>query len=262
MSLDTTPIPAERAHVPVARAKAPDITEVMPDVVPAQDLLMLVLVVIAGVMFAINVLPMWLPGLTSSVTGADPKIYWYLARGSAIAAFWLLWLSSSLGVSITNKLTQLWPGTPPAYEIHQYTSLLGLGFALFHGLILMGDHYINFSLAQVLVPFSTVDYKPLWVGIGQVAFYVWALLIVSFYVRKRIGRKAWRMTHYLGYACFLGVMMHGIFSGTDTAATPWSLYLYGFSGVSLLFLTVYRVVVARFPAVKEKPVRQTSTSVS
>ena len=94
-----------------------------------------------------------------------------MSRGSAIAAHWLLWLSVGLGVSMTNKLAEVWPGIASTFEIHQFTSLLGLGFALFHGLILMGDHYMNFSLLQVLVPFSPQSYRPGWVGIGQAAFY-------------------------------------------------------------------------------------------
>jgi len=33
--------------------------------------------------------------------------------------------------------------------MHQYASMLGLSFALFHGLILLGDYYINYSLGQL-----------------------------------------------------------------------------------------------------------------
>src|SRR5690242_296652 len=91
-----------------------DITETLAPAVPAQGLLFIVLVVLAGVLFAINLMPLWLPGLTYSAVGSAPKIFWFLARGSAIAAFWLLWLSMSMGVIITNKLAQIWPGIPPA----------------------------------------------------------------------------------------------------------------------------------------------------
>jgi predicted ferric reductase len=220
---------------------------------PLQDTLMILLVMIAGVVLVLNLLPLWLPALTHSTTGSDPKVFWFLSRGSAIAAFWLLWLSMSSGVIITNKMAQIWPGIPPSYEIHQYTSLLGLGFALFHAFILMGDHYIHYNIIQVLVPFASQNYRPTWVGVGQAAFYVWVLVNFSFYVRGRIGKKAWRLIHFASYASFLAVMVHGIWSGTDTSA-GWSYYSYWFSGGSLLFLTIYRVLLARFPA--EQPVRR------
>jgi predicted ferric reductase len=238
-----------------------DKTENMPETaVPAQDVLLFLLVVLAGVLFTVNLMPLWLPAMSQSVIGSEPKIFWFLSRGSAIAAYWLLWLSVCMGVGITNKLVQTWPGVPPAYEIHQYTSLLGLGFALFHGLILMGDHYINYNLGQVLVPFASQNYKPAWVGFGQLAFYAWAVIILSFYVRKKTGKKVWRLIHYLGFVCFMAVMVHGIFSGTDASAA-WAHYLYWLSGGSLLFLVVYRVIITRFP-VETRPARQSPTSPS
>jgi predicted ferric reductase len=227
-----------------------DLTETLPSAFSAQDLLLIVLVVLAGVLFAINLLPLWLPAMSSSALGEAPKVYWFLSRGSAIAAYWILWLAMGMGVIITNKLAQIWPGIPPAYEIHQYTSLLGMAFGLFHALILTGDRYINYSVAQVLIPFASQNYRPIWVGIGQLAFYIWVLVNISFYVRKRIGKKAWRLIHFASYASFLGVTLHGIFSGTDTPAA-WTQYLYWFSVASLLFLTIYRVLIARQP----RPVR-------
>jgi predicted ferric reductase len=110
----------------------------------------------------------------------------------------------------------------------------------------MGDHYMNFSLAQVLVPFASQNYRPTWVGFGQVAFYLWAVIVLSFYIRKKTGKKAWRLIHYVGFACFLAVMVHGIFSGTDTS-TAWSHYLYWISGGSVLFLVVYRIIITLIP---------------
>ena len=165
-----------------------------------------------------------------------------------------------MGVIITNKLAQLWPGIPPAYEIHEYASLLGLWFALFHALILTGDRYINYTVAQVLLPFASTNYRPTWVGIGQLSFYVWIVVAFSFYVRKRIGKKAWRLIHYLSYASVLGAMIHGIFSGTEPPAV-WTHYLYWFSGASLLFLTVYRILVLKMPGQHAKS-RRTADSPS
>jgi predicted ferric reductase len=225
----------------------------------AQELFLIVLVVLAGLLFALNILPLWLPGLSFSASTDQPKIFWFLSRGSAIAAFWVLWLAMAMGIIITNKMAQIWPGIPPAYEVHQYTSLFGMALALFHAFILTGDHFIHYTVAQVLVPFASMNYRPTWVGIGQMAFYVWAIVNLSFYVRKRIGKKAWHWIHFLSYASFIGAMLHGIYSGTDASA-PWTVILYWFSGASLLFLTVYRVLIARFPAENKKarvPVRTT-----
>ncbi len=208
-------------------------------------LLLMLLAVAAGAFAAGVALPALLPGWTASLLGSAPKAYWYLSRSSAFVAYALLWLSMALGLIITNKLARVWPGGPTAFDLHQYASLLGLAFALFHGLILTGDHYINYSLAQVLTPFASANYRPLGVGLGQIGFYLLGIVGLSFYVRRAMGHRLWRLIHYLSFVVFLLALAHGLMSGTDTAAL-WARNLYWASGASLVFLTIYRVLVSIF----------------
>lgn len=213
----------------------------LPPVIPFRILILLFVAVGLGTLAAALVLPGWLPGLSASLLGPAPKAYWYLARASAFVAYVLLWLSIILGLLMTNKLARIWPGGPVAFDLHQYTSLLGLAFALFHALILLGDSYIDYSLVHVLVPFAGVSYAPVWVGLGQLSFYLLAIVGLSFYARKQLGRQAWRFIHYLSFAIFLLVLIHGIGSGTDSAE-GWTRVLYSVSGGSVLFLTIYRIL--------------------
>src|SRR5919197_949237 len=162
-----------------------------------QFFLLVMLAIMIGVLTAILILPTWLPNMSNSLTGQDPKIYWYLSRATAFVSLTILWMSMALGLGLTNKMARLWPGAPAAFAIHEYVSLLGPAFALFHALVLLGDHYINFTVAKIFMPFSTIDYRPTWVGIGQVGFYVWLIVALSFYVRSSIGQKTWRVIHYL-----------------------------------------------------------------
>ncbi len=214
----------------------------MPPVMTLQSLVMLLAAISVGVFMAAVALPSWLPSLSSSLFGPEPKVYWYLSRGSAVVAFVILWLSMALGLIITNKMARLWPGGPVAFDLHQYTSILGLAFAFFHGLILIGDAYIDYSLFQVLVPFASVNYHQFWVGIGQLSFYLWVLVVLSFYVRSRIGTRTWRLVHFISYAVLVMALIHGITSGTDSE-TIWASRMYWYGGGSLLFLTIYRVLI-------------------
>lgn len=202
---------------------------------------------IIGALAAVVVLPRWLPGLSASLLGPEPKAYWYLARSSAFVAFGLLWLAMALGISITGKAARIWPGGPTAFAVHQFASLLALAFGLFHGLILLGDAFIGYSLAQVLVPFGSGTFRPVWVGLGQSALYVLAVVGLSFYARSWIGRRAWRLIHFLSFVVFLLALAHGIGSGSDTSIS-WVRAMYWFSGGSLLFLTIYRVLVGFNPS--------------
>jgi hypothetical protein len=133
-----------------------------------------------GVILAGVVAPQWLPALTTSLVGPSPKAYWYLARATGFVAYLLLWLSVVLGLLITGRLSRLWPGGPTTVDLHQFSGLLGLAFALLHGGVLLGDQYVGFTPLQLLLPFAAAGYRPLAVGLGQVAFYVGLLVALSF----------------------------------------------------------------------------------
>jgi predicted ferric reductase len=206
-----------------------------------QSFVWLVLAIGIGILTAVTVLPVWMPNLTTSLLGPDPKAYWYLSRGSAFVALSLLWLSMVLGLLMTNKMARLWPGVPISFALHEFISLLGLGFALFHALILLGDRYIGYTLAQVVIPFAS-SYEPLWVGFGQLGLYAMLIVTLSFYVRSRIGQKVWRSLHYISFLTYLIALLHGITAGSDTSL-PWAQFYYWASGGTLLFLAIYRLIV-------------------
>lgn len=205
-----------------------------------QSFLFVLLAMGMGAFAAVLILPNWLPNISKSIFGTDVKAYWYISRGSGFVGLSLIWLSMVLGLLVTNKLAKFWPGVPASFAIHEYVSLLGLAFIILHGVILMGDQYINFSLFSIFVPFAS-SYEPFWVGVGQLGFYGFLVLSLSFYVRKQIGQRAWRSLHYISFLTYVFALLHGITSGTDTAL-PWVQNYYWFSAISLLFLIVYRIL--------------------
>ena len=226
--------------------------------ISASQVVMLLLAAVGGAFVAAFALPAWLPGLSASLLGTEPKAYWFLARSTAFVAFGLLWLAMALGLLMTNKLARLWPGGPVAFDLHQHASILGLAFGLFHALILMGDRYSNYTLGQILIPFTSTGFQPFWVGLGQVSLYLMGIVGLSFYFRPLIGRQGWRLIHFLSFVIFGLVLSHGIQSGSD-GGTVWAQGLYWFSGGSLLFLTIYRVLVSLMkPAPTARPAAVTS----
>lgn len=210
-------------------------------VIPLGTALLIFFAVAVGTIMALFVLESWLPGLSLSLLGPQPKAYWDLARSSGIVAYLLMWLSVAFGLIITNRMARVWPGGPTAFDLHQFTSLLGLAFALFHGLILLGDQFINYSPLQILIPFASVNYQPFWVGLGQIAFYLLIPITFSFYLRRQIGSGVWRAIHYGSFIAFSMVTVHGLLAGSDT--TNWMMLgLYAMTGASVFFLTMFRML--------------------
>ncbi len=219
---------------------------------PLGVFLFLLLATAAGAAAAILVLPAWLPALGDSLDGSAPHAFWYLSRASALVAYLLLWLSMCLGLLITNKLARLWPGGPAAFDLHQHTSLLGLIFAIFHGLILLGDRYLNPTFGQIVIPFGMQAYRPFWVGLGQSGFFLMAVVALSFYVRKQITSRVWRLIHFASFAAYVFALLHGVFSGTDSASLGVQFMYWGTGGV-FLYLLVYRLLAT---AIKPASARQ------
>jgi len=213
------------------------------DAMSGQALLTMLLAVTGGAVGATLVVPALLPDLTRSLLGSEPKAYWYLSRSSAIVSYVLSWASMIFGLLITTRTARLWPGGPAAFDLHQHTSLLAVAFALFHALILLGDEYIGYTLRTIAVPFAGVDYKPLDVGLGQIGFYVMAVVGLSFYAKNTLTQRGWRLVHFLSFAAFVLVLAHGIRSGADSSSGGMTL-LYWISGGSVLLLSVFRATLA------------------
>jgi len=209
--------------------------------------LSLFLAVALGALLALMLLPQALPVLFSDI--AAQKAYWHLARASGVTAYLLLWLSMALGLTITNRMARVWPGGPTAFDFHQFLSLMALAFTAFHALILLGDAFIGYTFAQILTPFTASGYKPIATGLGQIAFYLAAIISFSFYIKKRIGRRAWRTIHYASSLVFILITLHGLIAGTDSAAL-WPAYLVSFG--SVLFLTLYRILITRTTSTSPK----------
>jgi len=192
--------------------------------------------------------PAWLSTLMASLAGAQPTAYWYLSRSSAIVGYFMLWGSMVLGLAITNKLARAWPGGPTFAALHEHTGWLGLVLSAFHGLILLGDSYIGYSLNQILIPFASAAYRPFWVGLGQISLYLMAFVVISFYLKRWISYRVWRTLHYLSFAVFGLGLLHGLFSGTDSAGLPM-LLVYWTSALSVVGLVIFRIQRARAKAI-------------
>jgi len=175
---------------------------------------------------------------------ARTSAYWYMARAGGITAYLLLWLSVMWGLFLSTKLSQSWLPAPIAYGLHEFLSILTRLFMSGHALVLLADTYIDFNLWHLVLPFTAL-YEPLWTGLGTLALYLAALMTGSFYIRKQIGQRTWRLLHYLTFITYLLALGHGLMAGTDSSLPAMKL-LYGGTGLGVLFLIYYRLLALKF----------------
>lgn len=169
---------------------------------------------------------------------ADPTL-WYVTRAAAVSAYVLLLLAVDLGMlrSMARELSVRvsWM----LDELHQFISLLAAAFVALHLLALLFDPFIRFSLLNLLLPLDQ-PYKRVAVDFGVLALYGLAVVLISSWLRRRMAQRTWRGLHYISFAVFFLVTLHGLFAGSD-AAQPWMHALYVGAAASVLFLVVARI---------------------
>ncbi len=172
-------------------------------------------------------------------------VYWYISRTAAVVAYLLLFASMCLGLTMRaqglGKLLAKWR----TFDLHQFTALLAMGFLAVHVFALLGDQYFSFGMKELLLPFAS-PYRPLWTTLGVLSLYAAVVVTFSFYVRQRIGMKAWRAIHYTSIAVFVGALIHGIKAGADITA-PWMQGVYLATGMAAAGLFLWRFLVSQTP---------------
>lgn len=223
------------------------------DASPDVDLAALTFVVFGlgvGAALAILALPDVAPAVARSMAEARPKTWWYLSRTTGVVAYGLLSASMLLGLLLSTRLAQRWPGAATALDLHRHTSLLGLALSALHALVLLGDRHTPFSPLALAVPFAS-SHEPFSVGLGQVALYGAVLVTLSSYARRRLGPRGFRVVHLTSYAVFCLSLAHGLALGTDRSVMFGGALVA--AGVSLLAL--FRLLRSRTPARGRSPAR-------
>jgi predicted ferric reductase len=169
------------------------------------------------------------------------QLWWYVTRAAGIMSYLLLWFSTAWGLAVASKIFDRFLQGKYTYDFHQFISLLAVGFLFVHIAVILLDRYLPFSIAQVLVPFIA-PYRPVWVGVGIIAFYLTLLVTVTFYMRQRIGMRTFRSIHLLSFFAYLGATVHGLYAGTDSVLPAMKL-IYEGTFLSIVFLTVYWLVI-------------------
>jgi sulfoxide reductase heme-binding subunit YedZ len=147
----------------------------------------------------------------------SPSPFWYMTRGTGIVALILLTCTVALGIANVRR-TQV--GGAPRFvlqAVHRNLSLLAVTFLIIHIGTTLLDGFAPISVMNVVVPFTS-SYRPIWLGLGTVAFDLLLAITITSLLRLRLGYEVWRATHWLAYASWPFALVHGLGTGTDPKA--------------------------------------------
>ncbi len=159
--------------------------------------------------------------MTLALGTVGPSVNWYLTRSTGVVALVLLTLTVVLGVVDVGRWSSpRWPRFV-LDSLHRNVSMLVLIFLGLHVLTAVLDSFAPISLLDAVVPFIG-SYRPFWLGLGAVAFDLLLAIAVTSLLRQRLGHRAWRVTHWLAYACWPIALLHDLGTGSDVKST-WLL---------------------------------------
>ena len=158
----------------------------------------------------------------AATAASSPGALWYLTRGTGVVAMLLLTVSVGLGIASTiGVTTEGWPRFLTT-AVHRTASLLSIAFVAVHVLTTVADSYAPITIVDAFIPFVS-RYRPVWLGLGALAFDLLLAVAVTSIVRRRLGYRSWRAVHWLAYAAWPIALVHLLGTGSD--AKSWWLDL-------------------------------------
>ncbi len=179
-------------------------------------------------------------------TATGGRALWYLTRATGVVALILLTVSVVMGtVAAVGWATERWPRFL-SQSVHRNVSLFCICLVGLHVLTTVSDGYVPIGFATAFVPFLT-PYRPLWIGLGALAFDLLLVVMITSALRHRIGFSSWRFVHWLAYLCWPIAVFHSLGSGSD-ASLPFVLAIDTVCGAAVVAAVACRLATGRtFP---------------
>ena len=151
---------------------------------------------------------------------SSSQAVWYLTRGTGAVSLLLLTAVTVLGILNAVRWS---PGGTPRFvlqRVHRNVSLLSVVFIVVHIATAVIDGFAPIRWIDTVVPFRSA-YRPIWLGLGAVAFDLLIAVAVTSLLRARIGYRAWRAVHWTAYGLWAARCSTDLGSGATRSSYGW-----------------------------------------
>jgi len=108
------------------------------------------------------------------------------------------------------------------FAVHNWTAYFLMASVLTHPFILLFSTRSHWRLLDLVLPvWSPV--QPIENTVGAVSLYLIVAVILTSYFRLRLGRRQWKLFHYLVYVAGICTFIHGILADPDLKGSPIDL---------------------------------------
>ena len=170
------------------------------------------------------------------------QTWWYVARAGGIVAWALATLAVIGGLQLSTRLVRR-PAPAWVLDVHRFVAGLSVVFVAVHLVGLAADSFIQFSAADLFVPFAS-NYKPGALALGIVAMYLLLAVEITSLMMKRMSRRMWHGVHLSSYALFVFATVHALLVGADRHNRLLQVASLVAAAV-VLFMTLVRILAPR-----------------
>jgi predicted ferric reductase len=145
-----------------------------------------------------------------------------LSSDAGLVAMVLLTVNILLGLLLSARYNTVrsWPHRRlPVFDVHNWTAYIALGLIVLHPLLLLFSDTAHFRVIDVLFPIKS-PHQTLYNNLGALTFYCILFVIVTSYIRSRLGSRLWKKLHYVSYAAAAFLFVHGVVIDPDLKERP------------------------------------------
>ena len=198
----------------------------------------------------------------ASITVLDLSAYVGLAAVGAITLNMLLGLLMAFRYSPYRS----WPHHRFNYfRFHNWTGYIALTVSILHPMILLLNKNPRFVILDLIYPLHSPA-QPLDNSIGAIALCLLASVVVTSYLRIRLGRHLWKSFHFSIYFAAAALFWHALFTNPSLKNAPTAWFDGGKLFVESCLLLIAAISLLRLQHARKKAVharqiaRQIATS--
>ena len=127
----------------------------------------------------------------------------------------LLTLNILLGLLVSTNYNpaKQWPRRRlpwPLFRIHNWTGYIAMCVVCLHpvSLLLVDSKVAKFAMRDLLLPIWSQG-QTLYNNLGALAFWGFAVVVATSYLRPKLGYRPWKKLHYTAYFAAASMFVHG-----------------------------------------------------
>jgi DMSO/TMAO reductase YedYZ heme-binding membrane subunit len=124
-------------------------------------------------------------------------------------------------------------------DLHRFLGGISVVFLVAHVATLWADSYVDFGPRELFVPGAS-EWRSEAIAWGIIAAYLMIAVEVSSLLRSRIGKRLWRVVHFLSFVAMAGGSYHAWLAGSDVK-NPVTWAIAGIGSLLVLGLIALRL---------------------